>query len=151
MDEAKNSLDYKELKNILPHAYPFLLIDRVEDYKKGESLVAIKNVTGNEWAHEDSNFQVNFFPETLLIEAAAQAALVLYHVSKVKPGQKRPRYFLCRTKAEFFKSVEVGDEIKFHIANGKMLDSGGYSDATIVVGSSKIADLELIFKVEKSD
>ena len=143
----KNSLDNNELRKILPQAHPFILIDRVLDYERGKSLVAIKNVTGNEWAQDDSIFKVKYFPETLLIEAAAQAAVVLYHVSKIKPGSKKPIYFLGRTRAEFFNSATVGDELEFHIANGRMLDSGGYTDACIMVGPSKIADMELIFKV----
>lgn len=97
-----NILEYNELKEILPHAYPFLLIDRVIEVKKGESLTAIKNITANEWccngaesgawpsvpAVSDSAgegrahlSQSHIFPEVLLIEAAAQAALVLYRVS----------------------------------------------------------------------
>ena len=114
-------LDYQQLKEILPHAYPFLLIDRVEEYKEGEHLVAIKNITSNEWcccgnsSHNNtlsrqtsaqgylSLNQENdslIFPEVLLIEAAAQAALVLYHLSKVKPGE-RPRYILGSVNSEF--------------------------------------------------
>ena len=146
----KNTLEYEQLRKILPHAYPFILIDRVEDYKAGESLVAVKNVTGNEWAQDNSMFNVKFFPETLMIEAAAQAAIVLYHVTKVMPGEQRPRYYLGRTKAEFFDLVKPGDEIKLKMANGKIMDAGGYTDATLSVGSTKIADLELIFKVERS-
>ena len=98
-------LNHTQLKTILPHAYPFLMIDRVEDYKPGESLMAVKNITANEWLGEGLPGQTNYFPETptwtnqnkkvqvvslplaiksntimgkgLLIEAAAQAALVL--------------------------------------------------------------------------
>ena len=101
-------LNYEQLKGILPHAYPFLLIDRVEEYKEGEHLTAIKNITSTEWCFGASGLDgpspggapnSPIFPETLLIEAAAQAALVLYHVSKVKDGQ-RPRYFLGRVNAD---------------------------------------------------
>ena len=114
-------LNYNELKNILPHAYPFLLLDRVVEVKKGESLVAVKNITANEWcfAEENSSLQQSIpssardlvfqnqgaiFPEVLLIEAAAQAALVLYEVSKVKPGDRKPIYKFGQAKAEFIKS-----------------------------------------------
>ncbi len=69
-------LDHNELKKILPQAYPFLLIDHVDHYTPGESLVAIKNITANEWPFSQERPQLNHYPETLLIEAAAQAALV---------------------------------------------------------------------------
>lgn len=69
-------INYSQLKMILPQAYPFLLIDHVESYRPGESLVAIKNITANEWPFSQSPKRLEHYPETLLIEAAAQAALV---------------------------------------------------------------------------
>jgi len=95
-----NILEYDQLKDILPHTYPFLLIDRVIDYTPGESLTAVKNITANEWSFggfgqtvpreagglSDSrqlsdvgsqSKEMEIFPETLLIEAAAQAAFSL--------------------------------------------------------------------------
>ena len=73
-----NMIDHQTIKKILPQAYPFLLIDRVEEFKAGESLVAIKNITANEWPFEQDDRDQVYFPPTLLIEAAAQAALVLW-------------------------------------------------------------------------
>jgi 3-hydroxyacyl-[acyl-carrier-protein] dehydratase len=73
-------LDNNQLKKILPHAYPFVLLDRVERYIPGQSLVAIKNITANEWPFLESPERLEHYPETLLIEAAAQAALVLYGI-----------------------------------------------------------------------
>jgi len=77
-------LGFKELRAILPQSYPFLMIDRVIDIKKGESLTAIKNITANEWFFEGKDQGSSVLPETLIIEAAVQAALVLYHVNMVK-------------------------------------------------------------------
>ena len=73
-------LDNNQLKKILPHAYPFVLLDRVERYIPGQSLVAIKKITANEWQFLESPERLEHYPETLLIEAAAQAALVLYGI-----------------------------------------------------------------------
>lgn len=77
-------LDHNALKQILPQAHPFLMLDRVLEYTKGQSLIAIKNITANEWffqeAEDDPN-EIQYFPETLLIEAAAQAALVLCNLT----------------------------------------------------------------------
>ncbi|MBI3616986.1 MAG: hypothetical protein HY210_02055 [Candidatus Omnitrophica bacterium] len=67
-------LNSNQIAQILPQAYPFLMIDRVADFREGESLTAIKNITGNEWVFEGQSCQTGAFPETLLIEAAAQAA-----------------------------------------------------------------------------
>lgn len=67
-------LNSNQIVQILPQSYPFLMIDRVVDFRKGESLTAIKNITGNEWFFDDQSCRSEVFPETLLIEAAAQAA-----------------------------------------------------------------------------
>lgn len=86
-------LDSYQIAKILPQSYPFLMIDRVVDFRKGESLTAIKNITGNEWlfegqcrppaAKESPWGTTNAFPETLLIEAAAQAAILFYRLEKL--------------------------------------------------------------------
>ncbi len=68
--------DHRQLNLILPQSYPFLLLDRVESFQPGESLVAIKNITANEWPFTNGLECSQHYPETLLIEAAAQAALV---------------------------------------------------------------------------
>ncbi len=139
------ALTYQELQDILPQAYPFILIDKIEDYCPNDWLIAIKNVTGNEWQQGREGNLSEYFPETLLIEAAAQAALVLYHISKVK--DQRPRYFLGRAKADFKKEVGLGEQLAIRISSGKLLDSGGYVDARVSSEKQEVAEMELIFKV----
>ena len=144
------TLEYYQLKDILPHAYPFLMIDRVIDIKKGESLVAIKNITANEWPFDDFSSDVKYFPETLLIEAAAQAALVLYHVSKVGEGEK-PGYAIGKISAEFFKDVQIGDQIEIKVTAGKLLSTGGYADIDILTTQHPAAKIQAFFSVQKQN
>ena len=125
------------------------MIDRVVDFKKGESLTAIKNITGNEWVFEGQPCQTGVFPETLLIEAAAQAALILYHLSKIKEGEKHPRYILGKLQAEFKTAVFVGDQLEIKAYATKLLYTGGYSDVEITVNSSFVSKMLLIFGVER--
>ena len=150
----------------MPHAYPFLLLDRVVEVKKGESLVAVKNITANEWcfAEENSSLQQSIpssardlvfqnqgaiFPEVLLIEAAAQAALVLYEVSKVKPGDRKPIYKFGQAKAEFIKSVSIGDQLQIKTTATKMFERLGYMDNSMYVDNDKIADIRILYSVER--
>lgn len=142
-------IDYEGLRKILPQAHPFILIDRVEEYIKDVSLVAIKNVTGNEWAFGGNSNGIKYFPETLMIEAAAQAALVLYHVSRIRPGQPCPKYFLGRTKAEFFRQVGVGEQLKVKAFATKMMDLIGYSQVEIRSEMGIFANLEVFYSVQK--
>ena len=142
-------LDSNQIAQILPQSYPFLMIDRGGDFKKGESLTAIKNITGNEWVFEGQSCQTGVFPETLLIEAAAQAALILYHLSKIKEGEKHPRYILGKLQAEFKTAVFVGDQLEIKAYATKLLYTGGYSDVEITVNSSFVSKMLLIFGVER--
>ncbi len=141
------TLDHQQLSKILPHAFPFLLIDRVIDYKKGEYLIAEKLVTSNEWAFGESNHSISCFPETLLIEAAAQAALVLYRATRSSDDHKNSLFVLGKIKSEFFQSVTAGDQIQLHVSVGKMIATGGYSDVKVRRGNEEIASLELFYSV----
>ena len=140
-------LDAKQVAEILPQAYPFILIDRVIDFKRDESLVAVKNITGNEWGFEDRANKTDIFPETLLLEAASQAALVLYHLNKIKEGQKKPKYILGKISADFEKSVSAGDQISIKAYANKMLDTGGYSDIDVTKDGERVAHIEIIYSV----
>jgi len=146
--ESCEILEAEQLKKILPHAYPFLLIDRVIEVKKGKSLVAIKNITANEWCFGAPGPDLKYFPETLLIEAAAQAALVLYHVSKMGEGE-RPRYVLGKVMAQSFKPVNTAVQLQIIPFADKMLDSGGYSNIKIFSESTLVAHVTVFYKVER--
>lgn len=142
-------IDSQELRKILPQEYPFLMIDKVLEYEKGKSLTAVKNITANEWSVGEGRFPIDHFPETLLIEAASQAALVLYQLSKIKVGEKRPQYILGRITANFLTSIVIGDQLRIKALANKMLDSGGYSDINLSVGVKKIAEIEIIYSVKR--
>lgn len=147
---SANILDYKQLREILPQDYPFLLIDKVIDYEKGKSLTAIKNITGNEWAIGENNSELSIFPETLLIEAAAQAALVIYHVSKIQNVGKKPKYILGKVKCEFERQAYIGDQLRIEVIPTKMLNIGGYTDIRLYINHLLIGKIEIIYSVERS-
>lgn len=129
-------LDNSQLKKILPHAYPFLLLDRVEQYCPGKSLVAIKNITANEWPFSQSTYKLEHYPETLLIEAAAQAALVLYRISKTHLDCKNSKFILGQIIADFKNSIVFGQELIIHTFASKMLDERGYMSMDLLSDSS---------------
>lgn len=108
-----NSHDIYKILELLPHRYPFLLIDKVLDYEIDVSLTALKNVTINE-----PFFQGHFpgrpiMPGVLILEAMAQASAVLFYESL---GDSRPAgsiiyLFVGVDKARFKRPVEPGDQI----------------------------------------
>jgi len=105
-------IDIKEIQSILPHRYPFLLVDRVLEIEPNVRITAIKNVTINE------QFFVGHFPGNpvmpgvLIIEAMAQTAGILAYKSGI---QGRHVYFLTIEKAKFRKPVTPGDQLRFEV------------------------------------
>lgn len=139
-------LNSTQIAQILPQSYPFLMIDRVVDFKKGESLTAIKNITGNEWFFEGQSCQAGAFPETLLIEAAAQAAILFYRLNN-EERSITSRIFLGQAKAEFARPAHAGDQLILKTLSGKMLKTGGYMDVRASVKEEKIADVQIFYSL----
>jgi 3-hydroxyacyl-[acyl-carrier-protein] dehydratase len=111
-----NSLDIHKVLEILPHRYPFLLIDRVVDYTKGESLTAIKNVTINEPFFPGHFPRRPVMPGVLVVEAMAQACGILTHMSEGTQSRDKGIFlFVGIDKARFKRQVEPGDQLRFEV------------------------------------
>ncbi len=109
-------MDIHEIKNYLPHRYPFLLVDRVLDYKKGEYLLAKKNVTANEPYFAGHFPHRPVMPGVLIVEAIAQACAIM--ASKElgeESSDKRVYLFTGIDKARFKRPVEPGDTIDINV------------------------------------
>ncbi len=109
-------MNINEVKNFLPHRYPFLLIDRVLDYTVRENLTAIKNVSFNE-PHFIGHFPDQpIMPGVLIIEALAQATGILAFKSEVgKPVVGQIYMLVGVDKIRFKKTVEPGDQLKLYV------------------------------------
>lgn len=106
-------MDIKEIQQVLPHRYPFLLVDRIIDLHPGEKAVGIKNVTMNEEFFRGHFPGEPIMPGVLIVEALAQVAGVLSFRSGATPGQSV--YFLSIERAKFRKPVIPGDQLKLEI------------------------------------
>ncbi len=109
-------IDIKEIQSILPHRYPFLLIDRILELEQGKRIVGIKNVTVNEPFFQ-GHFPGNpIMPGVLILEAMAQAGGILAVKSTASlEGKEKIALFLGIEKAKFRKPVVPGDQIRFEI------------------------------------
>ena len=105
-------LDVNEIRNYLPHRYPFLLIDRVVDLKVGESIVAYKNITINEGIFQGHFPDYPVFPGVLIMEAMAQACGVLGFKTMGKTPEDGSIYlFAGIDDARFKRQVVPGDQM----------------------------------------
>lgn len=104
-------LKVEEILNLLPHRYPFLLVDRVIALDPGKSIVAIKNVTANESFFEGHFPEVKIMPGVLIVEAVAQAGgILLYHSL---PDAAKKLVVLSKLKnIKFRKIVVPGDQMR---------------------------------------
>ncbi|MBN8958302.1 MAG: 3-hydroxyacyl-ACP dehydratase FabZ [Rhizobiales bacterium] len=114
MTEFPSSLSPQQILEYLPHRYPFLLVDRIEQIRGDEFCVGIKNVTFNEPCFQGHFPGRPVMPGVLLLEGMAQTAGAICAVAL---GQDRPRlvYFLTIDKAKFRQPVVPGDRVEFHM------------------------------------
>jgi 3-hydroxyacyl-[acyl-carrier-protein] dehydratase len=108
-----NTADIHEILKLLPHRYPFLLVDRIIDIDGDNSAIGIKNVTANE-PQFTGHFPENpIMPGVLLIEGMAQTAGAI--CSRVMSGGSNLVYFMTIDNARFRKPVVPGDRVEFHV------------------------------------
>lgn len=107
-------IEYDEIKHILPHRFPLLLIDRVLDYEENKQIQAIKNVTASEIYFQGHFPKRAVMPGVLIIEAMAQAGGIL--LLKSRSEENNLVYFTSIEKAKFRRPVRPGDQLKFHVS-----------------------------------
>lgn len=135
----------EEIKEYLPHRYPFLLIDRVVDFEKGERIVALKNVTANEPFFPGHFPHYHVMPGVLIVEAMAQAAAVLSLKSLGhKNDGKWVYYFVGIDGARFKRPVVPGDTLTIEVKQGRSGRGIAKFNATARVGDVVAAEAELL-------
>jgi len=137
----------QEIFDILPHRYPFLLVDRILEMEMGKRIVGIKNVTINE-----PFFQGHFpghpiMPGVLLLEAMAQTGGVLAMRSAEAEGmdlKTKVIYFMTIDKAKFRKPVVPGDQVRFELNLTKVRGNIMGLKAQALVDGAVVAEAELM-------
>lgn len=111
-----NNIDIIQILDLIPHRYPFILVDKVLDYKPMEYLTALKNVTINE-PFFTGHFPGNpIMPGVLMLEALAQASAILSNLSRVPPeGYQFLYYFAGIDNVKFKQIVRPGDQLRLEV------------------------------------
>ena len=135
-------LDIQAIEKILPHRYPFLLIDRIVELEDMR-VVGLKNVTINE-----PYFQGHFpgfpvMPGVLIIEAMAQAAAVLV-LNRVEDRENKIVFFASISEAKFRRPVVPGDQLQIEVTFLKLKPSVAKIQGKATVGGQLVAEAEIV-------
>jgi len=146
MKKIPKIIDIEEIKKILPHRYPFLLIDRVIEVKQGECIKAIKNITYNEPCFQGHFPSKSIMPGVLIIEAFAQATALLgaYGLDEVRNSENELYYLVSVDKARFRKPATPGDQLIINVKFLSVKRGMWKFNASACVDSEEVASAELL-------
>lgn len=115
MTETRTTADLDIIQRIIPHRYPFLLVDKVRDIVAKESAVGIKNITFNEPQFQGHFPGAPIFPGVMIVEAIAQTSAVLVGVTLDLIDKDLLVYFMSIDKCKFRRKVVPGDVLEMHV------------------------------------
>ncbi len=141
----KNNGDILEITNLLPHRYPFLLVDKIIEFEKNKSILAIKNVSFNEPFFNGHFPGYPVMPGVLILEALAQASgLLVFKTPSLCPPNESFYLFVGIDKARFKKPVIPGDQLKLKVEMKKSKQGFAVFDALATVEDEIAASAELM-------
>jgi 3-hydroxyacyl-[acyl-carrier-protein] dehydratase len=144
------SMDIADILKLLPHRYPFLLIDRIIEVDGDNSGIGIKNVTFNEPIFQGHFPGEPVFPGVLIIEGMAQTAGAMAIASGAASGKDHIVYLLTVDKCKFRKPARPGDRIEYHIRKLRRRMNMGWFEARAIVDGVVIAEAEVGAMVSES-
>jgi 3-hydroxyacyl-[acyl-carrier-protein] dehydratase len=132
-------MNIREIQNVLPHRYPFLLVDRIIDIEPKVKAVGIKNVTANEHFFQGHFPGHPIMPGVLIVEAMAQVSGILAFHSG---AEGKSVYFMSIEKAKFRKPVVPGDQLLFDVSVLKQRNNVWRFSGQAFVDDNVVAEAE---------
>ena len=137
-------INITEIMKLLPHRYPFILVDRVVEFVEGDKIIALKNVTINEPFFAGHFPGAPIMPGVLIIEAMAQAGGILFAVSQPEEKRGGPVYFMGMDKVKFRKPVVPGDQLIFEVKILNMRSKAVKMSGIATVEGNCVAEAEFM-------
>lgn len=144
-------LNFEEVRECVPQKYPFLFIDKVTELQKESRIVCLKNISGNE------SFFVGHFPDfaimpgVLIVEALAQASIILFKKSFDTEQNKDKVFLLASANVRFSKPVFPGDQLILEVDIEKVISSAAIVKGVAKVGDKVVTKATLSFGVADKD
>ena len=137
-------IQINEIMGMLPHGYPFLLVDRIVELEMGERIVGLKNVTINEHFFQGHFPGQPIMPGVLIVEAMAQTAGILAFKTMPEESRKKAVYFMAIDKVRFRRPVHPGDQIRMEMVVSKKRKSVWVFTGKAYVEEQLAAEAELM-------
>lgn len=141
--------EFRDIKEILPHKYPFLLVDRIMEVLPGKYAIGVKNVSHNEPFFQGHFPDNNIFPGALLIEALAQITGIMYAYSESDDAKENIGYLAGVNKIRIYKIIKPGDQIVLKAVNVNSWDNIIESDVTAYVDGKVVAKGKILVTEKK--
>ena len=143
-EPVKLPIDVTRIQELLPHRYPFLLVDRVVAYEPHKSIVALKNVTINEPFFQGHFAGHPVMPGVLVIEALAQAGGVLTQLSRGTVAKNKLFYLVKIDNARFSRMVVPGDVLELHVQIKRIIRTMTFYTCVARVGGEEVASADVL-------
>jgi 3-hydroxyacyl-[acyl-carrier-protein] dehydratase len=139
-------LDIQQIKEIIPHRYPFLLVDRILEIEEGKRAVGIKNVSANEEFFNGHFPDYPVMPGVLIVEALAQVGAVA--MLKQEENRGRLAFFTGIDNCRFKKQVKPGDQLRLEVEMIKVRGSIGKGKGVATVDGEVVCETEIMFALK---
>jgi len=147
-----NTLDIHKILEMLPHRYPFLMVDRIVDFEPEKSLTAIKNVTVNEPFFPGHFPYRPVMPGVMILESMVQAAAILAALGEGKQAsEKEVYYFVGVDNARFKRPVEPGDQLRSDIKLDRKLRGIWKCSGVASVDGQTVCTAEMMFTFKATE
>lgn len=142
---SDGSMDAREIVKVLPHRYPFLLVDRILEIEPAKRAVGLKNVTANEPQFTGHFPDRPIMPGVLIVEALAQVGAVL--MLQMPENQGKLALFAGIDACRFRRMVVPGDQLRMEVEVLRLKGAFGKVKATATVDGALAAEAELLFSI----
>ncbi|AHA30813.1 3-hydroxyacyl-ACP dehydratase [Exiguobacterium sp. Leaf187] len=136
----------EQIKEVIPHRYPFLLVDRILEVEEGKRAVGVKNVSANEEFFNGHFPDYNVMPGVLIVEALAQVGA--FAVLKMEANQGKLAFFAGIENCRFKRQVVPGDQLRLEVELTKLRGPIGKGRATATVDGEVACTAELTFAIK---